>query len=148
MIRLQDKSSSGGAYARDKNTSAGLCAKMPGGRICGTLRYIHTSLIILIFPIFLVFTSSLPPTHTHPHPPHTTHTHPHPPIPPTLPTPPTLTHTHPYHPHSPTLTHPPTLTHTPHTHPHSPTSDVSSQTAHCTLQLLHPHHQWELTWRW
>ena len=31
MIRLQDKSSSGGAYARDKNTSAGLCAKNAGG---------------------------------------------------------------------------------------------------------------------
>ena len=36
----------GGAYARDKNTSAGLCAKNAGkaydqgrGRICGTLRY-------------------------------------------------------------------------------------------------------------
>ena len=32
VIRLQDKSSSGGgAYARDKNTSAGLCAKNAGG---------------------------------------------------------------------------------------------------------------------
>ena len=30
MIRLRDKSSSGGAYARDKNTSAGLCAKNAG----------------------------------------------------------------------------------------------------------------------
>ena len=27
VIRLHDKSSSGGAYARDKNTSAGLCTK-------------------------------------------------------------------------------------------------------------------------
>ena len=31
MIRLRDKSSSGRAYARDKNTSAGLCAKNAGG---------------------------------------------------------------------------------------------------------------------
>ena len=33
MIPLRDKSSSwsGGAYARDKNTSAGLCAKNSGG---------------------------------------------------------------------------------------------------------------------
>ena len=34
VIRLRDKSSSegeGGAYARDKNTSAGLCAKNAGG---------------------------------------------------------------------------------------------------------------------
>ena len=29
----------GGAYERDKNTSVRLCAKMQGGRICGTLRY-------------------------------------------------------------------------------------------------------------
>ena len=31
VIRLQDKSSSGGAYARDKNTSAGLYTKNAGG---------------------------------------------------------------------------------------------------------------------
>ena len=31
MIRLRNKSSSGGAYARDKNTSAELCAKNAGG---------------------------------------------------------------------------------------------------------------------
>ena len=42
VIRLRDKSSSGGAYARDKNTSAELCAKNAGGgRICGTLRYME-----------------------------------------------------------------------------------------------------------
>ena len=47
VIRLQDKSSSGGAYVWNKNTSAGLCAKnagglmREGGRICGTLRYIY-----------------------------------------------------------------------------------------------------------
>ena len=41
MIRLQDKSSSGGgAYARDKNTSAELCVR--GGPICGTPRYIYS----------------------------------------------------------------------------------------------------------
>ena len=36
MIRLRDKSSSegGGAYAQDKNTSAGLCAKNAGGGLC------------------------------------------------------------------------------------------------------------------
>ena len=47
IIWLQDKSSSGGAYAQDKNTSAGLCAKnggggglmCEGGHICGTLWY-------------------------------------------------------------------------------------------------------------
>ena len=46
IIRLRNKSSSGRAYARDKGTSAGLCAKNAGGggmgeggRICGTLRY-------------------------------------------------------------------------------------------------------------
>ena len=34
VIRLQDKSSSGGAYARNKNTSAGLRAKNAGGGLC------------------------------------------------------------------------------------------------------------------
>ena len=36
----------GGAYARDKNTSVRLCANNAGegGRICETLRYIHTQL--------------------------------------------------------------------------------------------------------
>ena len=36
MFRLRDESSSGGwgAYARDKNTSARLCGKNAGGRIC------------------------------------------------------------------------------------------------------------------
>ena len=31
IIRLRNKSSSGRAYARDKGTSAGLCAKNAGG---------------------------------------------------------------------------------------------------------------------
>ena len=48
----------GGAYARDKNTSARLCAKnagggggglmCEGGRICGTLRYIHNMLYCMV----------------------------------------------------------------------------------------------------
>ena len=38
-----------GAYARDKNTSARLCAKKTGGRICGTLRYNSEGRDVLFF---------------------------------------------------------------------------------------------------
>ena len=46
MIRLQDKSSSGGAYARDKNTSAGLCAKNAGGAYARGGAYLRDTTVL------------------------------------------------------------------------------------------------------
>ena len=60
MIRLRDKSSSGGGgggggtYARDKNTSAGLCAKNAGGlmREGGGGAYLRDTTVVCM-PILL-----------------------------------------------------------------------------------------------
>ena len=50
IFRLWDKSSSGvgGAYARDKNTSAGLCAKNAGGGggLCARGAYLRDTTVI------------------------------------------------------------------------------------------------------
>ena len=46
VIRLRDKSSSGGAYALDKNTSAGLCAKNAGGAYARGGAYLRDTTVL------------------------------------------------------------------------------------------------------
>ena len=49
MIRLRDKSSSGGAYARDKITSAGLCAKNAGGAYVRGGAYLRDTTVYMLY---------------------------------------------------------------------------------------------------
>ena len=54
VIRLRDNSSSGGeggAYARDKNTSAGLCAKKAGGAYARGGAYLRDTTVLTCSPI-------------------------------------------------------------------------------------------------
>ena len=59
VIQLRAKSSSGGAYALDKNTSAGLCAKNAGGGLCarGGIFAGHYGTLIYRYFVVLVFVS-------------------------------------------------------------------------------------------
>ena len=55
VIRLQDKSSSGGAYARNKNTSAGLCAKNARGAYARGGAYLRDTTVYIKHTIKDIF---------------------------------------------------------------------------------------------